>query len=148
VATSQGLSSLQWQLIMKCWRQNLRPGLASWWGPSVFKVGALALWLTKLPKTNGPRFTWPLMMFAGALPEPLVLRAGKLHDGRPLQLKTRAQLLASINPHYWQFLREDTGDMPAMTTRGEEAPFETDVPGVFTPLLAKQGDTLFPRPKH
>ena len=54
---SRGLSALQWQLIMSCWRQNLRPGLRAWWGPTVFKLGALLFWLARLRKTNGPNFT-------------------------------------------------------------------------------------------
>ena len=37
---------------------------------------------------------------------------GKLHEGRPLQIKTRAELLAAIRPNYWKFLREDNGDIP------------------------------------
>jgi radical SAM superfamily enzyme YgiQ (UPF0313 family) len=139
VTRSRDLSSLQWQLILKCWKQNLRPGLSSWWGPIAFKIGALVLWLTKLRKANGPRFTWPLMMFAGALPESVVVRAGRLHQGRPLSLKTRSQLLASIHPRYWRFLREDTGDMPAMTTPPEaHIPPETDAP-VVIPLVTTRG---------
>jgi hypothetical protein len=113
VATSRSLSPLQWQLIMACWRQNLRPGLRAWWGPAVFRMGALLLWLTRLRKTNGPNFTWPLLMFAGVLPRALILKAGRLHRGRPLEPKTRAELLRSINPNYWKFLRPDTGDVPA-----------------------------------
>jgi radical SAM superfamily enzyme YgiQ (UPF0313 family) len=114
VITSRGLSALQWQLIMSCWRQNLRPGLRAWWGPTVFKLGALLLWLVRLRKTNGPNFLWPLVLFAGLLPRSVTIRVGKLHAGRPLPLKTRAELLRSLNSRYWQFLRADTGDVPTL----------------------------------
>ena len=113
VSRTQDLSPVQWQLMMKCWKMNLRPGLQSWWGPMVFRVGALGLWLLKLRKTNGPNFTWPMMNFSGALPEEWMYRTGKLYGGTPLKVKTRAELLASINPAYWQFLREDNGDIPS-----------------------------------
>lgn len=113
VARTRDLSPLQWQLIMECWKMNLRPGLQSWWGPAAFKLGALLVWLTRLRKTNGPHFTWPMLMFAGVAPDRVVRRMGRLHEGRPLPIKTRAELLASIKPHYRQFLRADTGDLPA-----------------------------------
>ena len=113
VSRTQDLSPLQWQLMMQCWRMNLRPGLQSWWGPMAFRVGGLGLWLLRLRKTNGPNFTWPMMMFSGALPLKWMNRMGKLYGGRPLKVKTRAELLASINPAYWQFLREDNGDIPS-----------------------------------
>ena len=115
VSETSHLSALQWQLIMRCWKLSLRPGMVSWWGPSAFRIGALALWLTRLRKTNGPNFTWPLMMFGSVLPESWMYRMGKLYEGRPLRLKTRAELLASIDPRYWQYLRGDTGDVPKMT---------------------------------
>jgi radical SAM superfamily enzyme YgiQ (UPF0313 family) len=111
VTTSRALSPLQWQLIMACWRQNLRPGLRAWWGPTVFKLGAFILWLTRLRKTNGPNFTWPLLMFAG-VPRWVAVEFGKLHRGRPLTIKTRNELLRSIHPRYWPFLRADNGDVP------------------------------------
>jgi radical SAM superfamily enzyme YgiQ (UPF0313 family) len=106
------LSTLQWQLLMKCWKMNLRPGQSSWWAPSAWRLGALGLWAWKLRKMNGPSFTWPLFMFASALPESWMVRWGKLHGGRPLVLKTRRQLLESIKPNQWRFLRADTGDVP------------------------------------
>ncbi|HEY2931521.1 MAG TPA: radical SAM protein [Acidobacteriota bacterium] len=112
VTQTRDLSPLQWQLILKCWKMNLRPGLYSWWGPTVFKVGALVLWLARLRRSNGPNFTWPLWMFAGLLPETWMQRMGKLYEGRPLALKTRADLLASVKPHYWKYLRPDNGDLP------------------------------------
>jgi hypothetical protein len=39
-------------------------------------------------------------------------KMGKIHLGRPLKIKTRRELLATVKPHQHQFLRPDTGDMP------------------------------------
>jgi hypothetical protein len=80
VAETAELTPLQWQLIMKCWKMNLRPGQTSWWGPTAWRLGALFLWAYKLRKLNGPGFTWPLFMFANALPERL-MALGKIHVG-------------------------------------------------------------------
>ena len=112
VARTQDLSPLQWQLMLKCWKMNLRPGLYSWWGPTAFRVGGVLLWLARLRKTNGPNFTWPMFMFCSALPEKLIYKLGNLYEGRPLKVKTRAEMLESIKPGYWQYLREDNGDIP------------------------------------
>jgi len=106
------LTPLQWQLIMKCWKMNLRPGQNSWWGPAAWRVGALLLWAYRLRKLNGPGFTWPLFMFASALPERLMARLGKIYVGRPLSIKTRKELLATVKPHLRRYFRPDTGDMP------------------------------------
>jgi hypothetical protein len=51
-------------------------------------------------------------MFASALPESLMVRMGKLYRGRPLAIKTRRELLATIKPNQRQFVRPDTGDLP------------------------------------
>src|SRR5205809_1024409 len=83
VTETKNLTPLQWQLIMKCWKMNLWPGNASWWGPMAGRTGALALWAWKLRKLNGPGFTWPLFLFASAVPEKLMARLGKIHLGRP-----------------------------------------------------------------
>ncbi|MEJ7710977.1 MAG: hypothetical protein WKF84_14210 [Pyrinomonadaceae bacterium] len=49
VTQTKQLSPLQWQLMMKCWKMNLRPGQYSWWGPTAWR-GRLnpATWLYKL----------------------------------------------------------------------------------------------------
>jgi radical SAM superfamily enzyme YgiQ (UPF0313 family) len=112
VSETRELTPLQWQLMMKCWKMNLRPGQASWWAPTVWRLGAIGLWAWKLRKLNGPGFTWPMFMFANALPEKLMAKMGKIHLGRPLKIKTRRELLATVKPHQHQFLRPDTGDMP------------------------------------
>ncbi len=112
VTETKNLSQLQWQLMLRCWKMNMRPGLYSWWGPTSFKIGGVSLWALKLRKTNGPNFTWPMMMFCSALPENMLYSMGKLYKGRPINVKTRAELLASIKPNYWKYLREDAGDLP------------------------------------
>ena len=112
VAETAELSPLQWQLMMKCWKMNLRPGQNSWWGPTAWRVGALGLWAWKLRKLNGPGFTWPLFMFANAIPESVMARMGKIYLGKPVHVKTRKELLASVKPSMRQHLRPDTGDMP------------------------------------
>ena len=40
VTETAQLTPLQWQLMMKCWKMNLRPGQASWWAPTVWRLGA------------------------------------------------------------------------------------------------------------
>jgi hypothetical protein len=112
VTETRQLTPMQWQLMMKCWKMNLRPGQVSWWGPTAWRTGALALWAWKLRKLNGPGFTWPLFMFASALPERLMGAMGKIHVGRPIQVKTRKELLATIKPHQWKFIPADAGDLP------------------------------------
>jgi len=112
VSQTNELTPLQWQLMMKCWKMNLRPGQASWWAPTAWRVGALVLWAWKLRKLNGPGFTWPMFMFANALPERLMSKMGKIHLGRPIRVKTRKELLATIKPHQRHFLRADCGDLP------------------------------------
>ena len=106
------LTPLQWQLMMKCWKMNLRPGQMSWWGPMAWRLGAIGFWAWKLRKLNGPGFTWPMMMFASVLPEKIMARLGKIHLGRPIEVKTRKELLAGIRPQQWRYLREDNGDVP------------------------------------
>ncbi|MBI4877653.1 MAG: B12-binding domain-containing radical SAM protein [Acidobacteria bacterium] len=112
VAETRELTPLQWQLMMKCWRMNLSPGLYSWWGPPAWRLGAVALWLCRLRRLNGPAFTWPLLLFAGAIPERLMARMGKIYAGRPLRVKSRRELLAAIKPHHRKHLRADNGDLP------------------------------------
>jgi radical SAM superfamily enzyme YgiQ (UPF0313 family) len=112
VTETRNLSPLQWQLILKCWKMNLRPGNYSWWGPLAWRVGAIVMWLYKLRKLNGPNFTWPLLMFASAVPEKWMERLGKIYIGKPLKTKTRRELIASVKPHYWKYFRADNGDLP------------------------------------
>ncbi len=112
VARTRDLSPLQWQLMMRCWKLNLRPGLHSWWGPTAFRLGGLLVWLTRLRWTNGANFTWPMMMFCSAFPETWMHKMKLLYPGKPLHLKTRAELLATIRPNLWKFLHQDNGDIP------------------------------------
>jgi hypothetical protein len=112
VSQTRELTPLQWQLMMKCWKMNLRPGQMSWWAPTVWRIGAIGLWAWKLRKLNGPGFTYPMFMFASALPEWLMDKMGKIYIGKPITVKTRKELLATIKPHQRQFLRADCGDLP------------------------------------
>ena len=117
VSQTRELTPLQWQLMMKCWKMNLRPGQMSWWAPTAWRVGAIGLWAWKLRKLNGPGFTWPMFMFASALPEWLMGKMDRIYIGKPLNVKTRKELLMTIKPHQWQFLRADCGDMPDMPAK-------------------------------
>jgi radical SAM superfamily enzyme YgiQ (UPF0313 family) len=112
VTETKKLSRLQWQLILKCWKLNLRPGQYSWWGPLVWRAGSIFMWLKKLRKLNGPNFTWPLWMFSGALSEKNLERMGKIYIGKPLKTKSRKELIASVRPSYWHYFRADNGDLP------------------------------------
>ena len=112
VSETRELTPLQWQLIMKCWKLDLSRTSHTWWAPIVWQAGSILTWLLKLRHTNGPNFTWPLVMFSGALSEKTLERMGKIYVGKPLETKTRKELLASIKPHYWQYLRADNGDLP------------------------------------
>ena len=122
VQESRELTPLQWQIMMKCWKLSLRPALHSWWGPTAWRVGALSVWLWKLRKMNGPNFTWPLLLFASALPEWLMAKLGKIYRGKPLPIKSRKELLATIKRQHWKHLRPDNGDLP----EGWEAPLDSD----------------------
>jgi len=112
VTETQRLTPLQWQVMMKSWKLNLRPALYSWWGPMAWRVGSIAMWLYKLRRLNGPNFTWPLFMFSGAISEEMLRRMGKIYIGKPLKIKTRKELIASVRPNYWRYFRADNGDLP------------------------------------
>lgn len=113
VRETKELTPLQWQLMMKCWKLNLRPGQYSWWGPTVWRIGSIVMWLYKLRRANGPNFTWPLFMFSGAISEKRLASMGKIYVGKPLETKNRRELIATLKPHYLQYLRPDNGDLPA-----------------------------------
>lgn len=112
VTETKKLTPLQWQLIMKCWKMNLRPGQYSWWGPMAWRVGSIFMWLKKLRRLNGPNFTWPLWMFSGAISEKNLERMRKIYIGKPIKTKTRKELIASVRSSYWQYFRADNGDLP------------------------------------
>lgn len=135
VTHTRQLSPLQWQLLMKCWKHNLRPGQYSWWGPMAWRIGSLFMWLYRLRKLNGPNFTWPLMMFAGVAPERILRSIGKIHVGKPLAPKSRRELIASLRPNFLKHLRADNGDLPESSDRSAEGrpdqshlKFEAEVP--------------------
>jgi hypothetical protein len=132
VTETRQLTPLQWQLIMKCWKMNLRPGQYSWWAPTAWRLGALGLWAYKLRKLNGPNFTWPLLMFSSAMPEALMNKMGKIYTGKPIRVKSRKELIASLKPHYWQHLRADNGDLP----KGYTPPPMTQRAATALPVLS------------
>jgi len=121
VIESREMTALQWQILMKCWKMSMNVALRSWWGPKAWRIGAFLLWLWKLRKANGPAFTWPLLLFTNTVPERLMEKMGKIYHGRPLAVKSRKELLATIKPQHWKYLREDNGDLPD----GWDAPRET-----------------------
>lgn len=112
VTQTRELSKLQWQLMMKCWKMNLRPGQYSWWGPTAWRLGSIGMWLYKLRKLNGPNFTYPLLMFSGAISEKRLAKMGKIYVGKPIETLSRAELIKSVNPKMWQHFRADCGDLP------------------------------------
>lgn len=114
VTQTRQLTPLQWQLMMKCWKMNLRPGQYSWWGPTAWRLGSIGMWLYKLRKLNGPNFTYPLMMFSGALSEKRLARMGKIYLGKPMETKNRRELIATLKPKMLQYLRADNGDLPEL----------------------------------
>jgi radical SAM superfamily enzyme YgiQ (UPF0313 family) len=100
VRETQHLTKLQWQVIMKAWQVASRIGLQSTWGKVSFGVGALVTWAVRLRRVNGPNFTWPLMQFAGVVPEAWLERTGKVYRGRELPRRSREELLAGIRPDW------------------------------------------------
>lgn len=112
VTQTRNLTPLQWQLMMKCWKMNLRPGQYSWWGPTAWRIGSIAMWMYKLRRLNGPHFTYPLMMFAGLMSEKRLAKMGKIYMGQPINVKSRKELIATLKPRNLQYLRADNGDLP------------------------------------
>jgi hypothetical protein len=112
LAETAQLTSLQWQLLMKCWKMNLRPGQYSWWGPTAWRLGSIGLWLLRLRRLNGPKFTWPLLMFSGLFSEKRLEQMGKIYGGKPILSKSRRELISSLKPDYRQYFRADNGDLP------------------------------------
>ncbi len=131
VDENQKLTPLQWQLMMKCWKMNLRPGNYSWWGPIAWRVGAIVMWLYRLRRLNGPNFTWPLLMFSGAISERDLARMGKIYIGKPLRTKSRKELVATIRPAHRRHLRVDNGDLPE-----ETAPLSMTIKAAIAPSVS------------
>ena len=121
VTQTKQLTPIQWQLMMKCWKMNLRPGQYSWWGPTAWRVGSIGMWLYKLRKLNGPNFTYPLLMFSGALSEKRLAKMGKIYPGKPLETKNREELIATLKPNQLKYMRADNGGLPADYVSGVSA---------------------------
>jgi radical SAM superfamily enzyme YgiQ (UPF0313 family) len=102
VRETQQLSRLQWQVIMKAWTIASRIGLQTRWGKLSFGAGALVLWAARLRRVNGPNFTWPLVQFSGAVPDPWLERTGRIYAGRPLPQVSRDDLLTTVRPDWRQ----------------------------------------------
>ncbi len=113
VTQTKQLTPLQWQLMMKCWKMNLRPGQYSWWGPTAWRLGSIGMWLYKLRKLNGPNFTYPLLMFSGALSEKRLAKMGKIYPGKPIETLNREELIATLKPNQLKYMRADNGGLPA-----------------------------------
>lgn len=122
VTQTKQLSEMQWQLMMKCWKMNLRPGQYSWWGPTAWRVGSIGMWLYKLRKLNGPNFTYPLLMFSGVLSEKRLEKMGKIYTGKPIEVLSRKELIATLKPKQLQYLRADNGDLPEDFVMPESRP--------------------------
>ena len=131
VTETRQLTPLQWQIIMKCWKMDLRPTFNTWWAPFAWKFGAFIVWLLKLRRTNGPNFKWPLILFSSMIPEKILSFMGKIYVGQPLKTKTRRELIASLKPHYWQYLRADNGDLPQGYTPPERPTAHASQDGQF-----------------
>ena len=56
VTHTRQLSPLQWQLLMKCWKHNLRPGQYSWWGPIGLAGRILVHVALPSPQIERPQF--------------------------------------------------------------------------------------------
>jgi len=120
VTQTRQLTPLQWQLMMKCWKMNLRPGQYSWWGPTAWRIGSLVMWLYKLRRLNGPNFTYPLFMFSGLLSEKRLEKMGKIYIGKPLKTLTRRELIETVNPKMRRHFRQDCG-VPEDSTSAQAA---------------------------
>jgi len=120
VTQTRQLTPLQWQLMMKCWKMNLRPGQYSWWGPTAWRIGSLVMWLYKLRRLNGPNFTYPLFMFSGLFSEKRLEKMGKIYIGKPLKTLTRRELIETVNPKMRRHFRQDCG-VPEDSTSAQAA---------------------------
>ena len=78
----------------------------------MWRVGAFLVYLYKLRRLNGPNCSWAFWMFSDIIPEKILGKMGKIYIGKPLKTKNRKELLASIRPSHWRYLRPDNGDMP------------------------------------
>ena len=55
-------------------------------------------------------------------------KMGKIYRGRPMPVKSRKELLATIKPQHWKYLREDNGDLPDGWEAQAQAPAEAASP--------------------
>ena len=112
VTQTRQLTPLQWQLMMKCWKMNLRPGQYSWWGPMAWRVGSIGMWLYKLRATQWSKLHLAAVDVLGRDFRKEPAAHGQDLSRQAFKMKTRKELIASLKPKDWQYLRADNGDMP------------------------------------
>ena len=112
VTQTKQLTPLQWQLMMKCWKMNLRPGQYSWWGPMAWRVGSLWNVVVQAPGTEWPQFYLATINVFGCDLRKELAANGQDLSGETFKSEITKELLASLKPKDWQFLRADNGDMP------------------------------------
>jgi len=100
------LSKLQWQVIMKSWRNSSEVGLQATWAKAMYGLGSLVLWATRLRRVNGPNFTWPLVQFSKTVPESWLHRTGRVYVGKPIPRMSREALLETVRPDWRDKMRE------------------------------------------
>jgi radical SAM superfamily enzyme YgiQ (UPF0313 family) len=105
IERTQQLSALQWQLIMKAWRMTARIGLKTLWARFAWSFGSIVFWALRGRRVNGKRFTWPLMLFSGVVPDRVLYSVGKLYEGQPLKTLTQPQLIETIKPEWKRYVR-------------------------------------------
>jgi hypothetical protein len=99
--------------MMKCWKMNLRPGQYSWWGTNGVArriAGNVAL---QIATSEWSKLQLAVLDVLRAQSRRRTCqRMGKIYPGKPLQVKSRKELIASLKPKDWQYLRADNGDLP------------------------------------
>ena len=112
VTETNQLTPLQWQLMMKCWKMNLRPGQASWWAPTVWRLGAIAPVGVEAAQAERPELHVADVAVRQRDAGMADGEDGQDLSGQAAHVKTRKELLKTIKPAMRQFVRADTGDIP------------------------------------
>ena len=112
VTETKQLTPLQWQLMMKCWKMNLRPG------QSVVGADGVARRRGRPLGRKAAQAERAELHLAAADVRERGSRVADDADGQALRrrgrcaIKSRKELLATIKPHHRQYLRADAGDLP------------------------------------
>ena len=73
-------------------------------------MASLPIWLEKILDSKYLE-PWNIACcFASALPEKWMAAMGKIYVGKPLDVKTRRQLLETVKPQHLRYLRAGNGD--------------------------------------